>query len=128
MTRVVLDTNILVSALWTKGGNAAKILEMFVGDKINLFYDARILTEYKEVLNRPQFAFSRAKVGEIINAIKDDGIEVIAGHCDLRFDDEDDKMFYEVAKECMAILITGNTRHFPDEPFILTAAEFLKRQ
>jgi hypothetical protein len=34
-------------------------------------------------------------------------------------------MFYEAAKECGAILITGNIRHYPAEPFIKTAAEFL---
>jgi hypothetical protein len=41
--------------------SAWEILEMFAGGKINLFYDARILTEYKEVLSRPQFAFSRLR-------------------------------------------------------------------
>jgi hypothetical protein len=34
-------------------------------------------------------------------------------------------MFYEVARECNATLITGNKRHYPDAPFIKTAAEFL---
>ena len=42
------------------------------------------------------------------------------------FNDEDDRSYYEVAKLCNAILITGNKRHFPDEPFIMTPAEFLE--
>ncbi|MDR2131788.1 MAG: putative toxin-antitoxin system toxin component, PIN family [Clostridiales Family XIII bacterium] len=125
MTRVVLDTNILVSALWSKDGNAAKILNMFIRDELLLFYDARILTEYKEVLSRSKFAFGRAKVGILINKIRDDGIAVVAAPCDLDFADEEDKKFYEVAKEYGAFLITGNLRHYPHEGFIKSASQFL---
>jgi len=38
----------------------------------------------------------------------------------------DDRKFYDVAKASHACLITGNIRHFPKEPFILTPAGFLK--
>jgi putative PIN family toxin of toxin-antitoxin system len=126
MKRVVLDTNILVSALWSKDGNAAKILDMFICGELLLFYDARILAEYKAVLNRPKFTFKRAKVGLLINKIRNDGIVVTTEPCNLDFADEEDKKFYEVAKECNAFLITGNLRHYPNEPFIQSAVRFLK--
>ncbi|MDR2355497.1 MAG: putative toxin-antitoxin system toxin component, PIN family [Clostridiales Family XIII bacterium] len=126
MTRVVLDTNILVSALWSKDGNAAKIPDMFIRGELPLFYDARILAEYKAVLSRPKFAFRHAKVGLLINKIRDDGIAVVPAPCDLEFADEADKKFYEVAKDCNALLITGNLRHCPGEPFIQSTARFLK--
>jgi putative PIN family toxin of toxin-antitoxin system len=127
MKRVVLDTNILISALWSKDGNAAKILDMFVRGEVVLGYDARIFIEYKEVLNRPKFAFRRAKIGALMNKIRDDGVAVVAKPCELEFVDATDKMFYEVAKEGGAVLITGNLRHYPCGSFIQSAAEFLQQ-
>jgi putative PIN family toxin of toxin-antitoxin system len=126
MKRVVLDTNILVSALWSESGNAAKIFEMVIKGEIKLCYDSRIMAEYKAVLNRPRFAFERAKIGAVINRVRNDGMAAVAKPCETVFADEDDKMFYEVAKECHATLITGNLRHYPRESFIKTAAEFLE--
>jgi len=40
--------------------------------------------------------------------------------------DESDRIFYDTAKQSGSILITGNTKHFPDEPFIMTPAEFMR--
>jgi predicted nucleic acid-binding protein len=98
---------------------------MFISGEIALCYDSRIMAEYKGVLNRPKFAFNRANTGSVINRIRNDGVAVIAGPCKISFQDEDDKMFYEVARECGATLITGNIHHYPEESFIKTAAEFL---
>jgi putative PIN family toxin of toxin-antitoxin system len=126
MIQVVLDTNILVSALWSASGHPAKIFAMFIKGEIILCYDARIMTEYKDVLNRPQFAFKHSKIGAVLNRVRNDGLSVVAKPSDASFEDEDDKMFYEVAKACGATLITGNRRHYPDEPFIMTAAEFVR--
>jgi putative PIN family toxin of toxin-antitoxin system len=125
MRRVVLDTNIIVSALWSANGNAAKIFEMFLAGEIVLCYDSRIISEYRGVLNRPKFAFRRSKIGAVINRVRNDGVAVLVKPCEIAFPDEDDKMFYEVAMECDATLITGNIRHYPAEAFIKTTAEFL---
>jgi predicted nucleic acid-binding protein len=38
--------------------------------------------------------------------------------------DEDDRIFYDTAKEGDAILITGNFRHYPNEPFIMKPSAF----
>ena len=120
-----MDTNIIVSALWSASGKPARAFEKFLKGEITICYDSRILVEYKEVLNRPGLAFRRTKIGNIINRIRNGGIAVVAEPCDLPFEDEDDRMFYEVAKECNAVLITGNVRHYPVAPFVKTAAEFL---
>jgi putative PIN family toxin of toxin-antitoxin system len=125
MRKVVLDTNILVSAFWTENGNAAGILRMFANRKILPCYSAQIMAEYKMVLNRPKFAFEKAKIGIFINRIRSDGLPVSVRPSAIAFTDETDRKFYDVAKSCGATLITGNKRHFPDEPFIKTAAEFL---
>ena len=42
------------------------------------------------------------------------------------FIDEADKKFYEVAKHCGTVLVTGNLKHFPSDPQIVNAATFLE--
>ena len=42
-------------------------------------------------------------------------------------EDEEDKKFYEVAKYCNAKLITGNSRHFPKDPLVVTVTDFLQQ-
>jgi hypothetical protein len=64
----------------------------------------------------------------MLNRVRNDGLAVVAKPSAVSFEDEDDKMFYEVAKECGATLITGNLRHYPDEPFIMTAAKFVRER
>ncbi len=125
MKRAVLDTNILVSALWSHSGNAARILRMFLDDKFVLIYSGEIIAEYRIVLNRPAFRFSRAKIGEIINHIRSNGILVEPKVSNISFTDESDRKFFDAAKSYNAMLITGNIKHYPGSPFIKTAVEFL---
>ena len=40
--------------------------------------------------------------------------------------DEDDRIFYDTAKTAKAYLITGNKKHYPQENFIFTPADFLE--
>ena len=53
----VVDTNVLISALITPFGNAARILDMAMAGELRLLYDDRILSEYRDVLLRPKFSF-----------------------------------------------------------------------
>ena len=59
--------------------------------------------------------------------IKKDGIASERIHSDETFPDPSDVVFYEVAlsKED-SFLVTGNSRHFPKNPIVVTPAEFLK--
>ncbi|MDR0585773.1 MAG: hypothetical protein LBG26_00885 [Treponema sp.] len=46
----------------------------------------------------------------------------------IKFADEDDKIFYELYKSGEAIfLITGNIKHFPKEKNIITPREFIEK-
>jgi len=40
--------------------------------------------------------------------------------------DEDDRCYYDTAKNFGAYLVTGNIKHYPDDPWVLTPAEFVK--
>ncbi|MCL2108377.1 MAG: putative toxin-antitoxin system toxin component, PIN family [Oscillospiraceae bacterium] len=122
---VVVDTNVIVSAFWSKGGNPAKIISLIQNYLITPCYDYRIMQEYEEVLSRKKFGFESWEINNFLSQIKHDGISVVAPHIDIVFSDESDKMFYEVAKKCNAVLITGNSKHFPKDDCVVTPTDFL---
>lgn len=121
----VIDTNILVSSLWSKNGAPAKIMGMVLNGTLTPCYDYRILNEYREVLSRSKFGFSSYEINSLLDWVEFCGISVIPDTIDEPFNDEDDKKFYEVAKFCNAKLITGNIKHFPQDDLIVTVNEFL---
>ena len=61
----------------------------------------------------------------MIDNIKKFGKAITTDKSTVALPDESDRIFYDVARASEAILITGNTKHFPNEPFIMTPAEFL---
>ncbi len=124
---VVIDTNILVSALWSRNGAPAKVFSMIIRGRLIPCYDYRILSEYRDVLKRPKFKFSDGEVNSLLDWIETNGRSVIAEPLNVDFTDETDKKFYEVAKFCNAKLITGNIKHFPDDEIVLTISDFLER-
>ena len=124
--QVVIDTNILVSALWSKNGAPASIISMVINVSIVPCYDYRILSEYREVLRRPKFQFSNGEINSLLDWIESCGRSVVADPIEESFTDEADKKFYEIAKFCQAKLITGNIKHFPQDPLVVTVAEFLE--
>ena len=85
----------------------------------------RIIAEYQEVLLRPKFGFEKKAVRQLIDFIVHSGISVVPIPILDAFEDEDDKIFYEVAKTIKAYLVTGNAKHFPSEPMIIAPQEFL---
>ena len=121
----VIDTNILVSALWKKEGNAYLLLSNIISGKITPCYDKRIMAEYQDVLMRPKFKFSASQVNSILDVFIYDGECVIPTELpDIQMPDEDDRAFYEVAKFCNVPLITGNIRHFPEDPIVVSLSDF----
>ena len=123
--RVVLDTNVLVSALLSPEGNPAKIYKMFLTGALSLVFSADIFDEYQDVLRRPRFHFPPEDIETVLAAIRQHGSEINPAPSVKVMIDEDDRVFYDAAKSAGAYLITGNKKHYPDEPFIFTPAEFL---
>ena len=124
--RAVIDTNILVSALLSPSGNPAKVYKMFLTGILALVYSGEIFEEYQDVLYRPRLCIPTGDADIVLEAIRQYGekTEPIPGAELLA--DEDDRVFYDAAKNTGAYLITGNIKHFPKEPFILTPAQFLE--
>lgn len=127
--RVVLDTNVLVSALLNPEGAPASVLDLVLAGELTPVVDQRIVDEYREVLSRPRFAFDAALIEEIIRAIET-GETIQAPPLQLELPDPDDAPFVEVAVAARVdALVTGNRRHFPPScgANVLSPAELLQR-
>jgi len=128
MTNIVIDTNILVSAALSPMGNPAKIADLISQEvNIQVFYSSGILAEYKRVLSYERLNISVQVQTAIINTLKEFGILIEPTASVIPLPDEADRIFYDTAKASEAILITGNIKHYPVEPFIMTPADFLKK-
>jgi len=123
---VVLDTNILVSSQITQKGNPALIVQRVLEGELTACYSHTILHEYAVVLSRSQFHLSEKNNNSLLDGITRMGILVSNWKkSDIIFIDETDRKFYEVAKQTHAVLITGNLKHYPDDPCVMTPAQFL---
>ncbi len=125
MLKAVIDTNILVSALLSPSGSPAKVLDHVLNGNIILCYDSRMVAEYQDVLLRPKFGFDKRAVKQVVDFIVHSGISIVPVPILEAFEDEDDKAFYEVARTAKAYLVTGNAKHFPKEPMVITPQELL---
>ncbi len=114
--RVVLDTNIVVSAALIRGGLEFRILRHVLKNELRLCLSAAILNEYAEVLARPKFGFSKGVRQKLLADLKHAAI-FIAPNRHLHISpDPDDNMFLECAEAARAdYFVTGNTKHFPSE-------------
>jgi putative PIN family toxin of toxin-antitoxin system len=125
--RVVVDTNVIVSALMNINGIPAKILSLILSGNVKILYDNRIIFEYIDVLSRKEFGFPKEIINDMIDFLKHDGEFINSEYIKTKFSDETDKKFYEVYKSGGAeYLITGNIKHFPKEDAILIPKDFMQ--
>ncbi|MGQ0638144.1 MAG: putative toxin-antitoxin system toxin component, PIN family [Nitrososphaerota archaeon] len=68
MLRVVLDTNVLVSAI-IRNGKPRKLLQRGIGGKYKILSSREILEELAEVLQRPKFKTTREDIINIVSAL-----------------------------------------------------------
>lgn len=125
----VIDTNVLVSAMLKFQSVPGQVAnEALLGNLIPLLCD-EIVAEYREVLGRPKFKFDSKAVNVFLDGIIDRGIFIDAVSVEEIIPDPKDIVFYEVViegrKEHEAYLVTGNIRHFPVKPFVVTPREML---
>lgn len=125
----VIDTNVIVSAVLKQDSVHGKVVRMALEGSIVPILNDVIENEYREVLSRPKFHLSQSIIEDIIFAFRDKGLYVEAGSFEIELPDPKDRVFYEVVMEKRKSeetwLVTGNIRHFPVEPFIVTPREML---
>ena len=126
----VIDTNVLVSALLSSKDDSAtvQVVQKIIQEDIIPIYSYDIAHEYKIVLYRKKFNFSKNNVDFLLNAIFRFGILFEPTFYDYNLPDIKDLPFYLTAlqnQDKKSFLITGNLKHFPIEPFIVTPRYFL---
>ena len=126
----VIDTNVLVSALLPsqKVSNPTMVLREVFKGRITPVFNEEILDEYKEVLSREKFHIHQARIDTVVNHIKNTGLELERTKSwEGVFPDPKDIVFYEVTlSKDDAYLVTGNIKHFPQKPFVVTPAEMVE--
>ena len=115
--QVVIDTNIIVSALLSPNGNAYVFMNSVFGGLYDVIVTHEILCEYEEVLKRKKFCFSDDEISYILNWFKENAllIEVDEEFYASIIADKTDVPFYAAAKCTNSKLVTGNIKHYPVE-------------
>jgi uncharacterized protein len=127
--RLVIDTNILVSAALKPDGLQRTVLVLAMTKPARLFVTEAILAEYRAVLVRPEFKIRRGLRQQFLQLIKNQAQLVKPARALEVAKDPDDNKFLECADAARAdYLVTGNQRHFP--PFwkttkVITSREFI---
>lgn len=125
----VIDTNVIVSALLSTNPDAKtkQVLDLVIQGSVTPLFCQEIIDEYTEVLSRAKFPFRPEDVHDVITAFIHFGLITSRIQCDEIFPAPDDKVFYEVALSVKdSFLVTGNVRHFPKSPIVVTPSEFLE--
>ena len=132
MIKVVIDTNVIVSALLKPESNPALIISSILQKHIMLCLSSEIFAEYKEVLKRSKFKkLDHAEIKRFLLKIKQNGLWVSPQMAvDVIKDDPEDNKFLDCALEAKAdFLITGNIKHFTFEMYhqiqIVNPSKFL---
>ncbi len=125
----VIDTNVLVSAMLKWESVPGHILRLVFEGTIIPVLNPVIVKEYQEVLKRPKFHLTEDIVEDIVGNMNLVGIYVDADNIEIELPDSKDKVFYEVVmeerKQEEAYLVTGNIKHFPEAPYIVTPRQML---
>jgi putative PIN family toxin of toxin-antitoxin system len=128
---LVLDTNVVVSALLNSFGAPGRVLDLVVAGEVMAAYDDRVLAEWREVLRREKFGFAARDVEALLSFVEAEGLGVNPKPLGAELPDPDDVPFLEAAHAAEATLITGNTKHYPEEArqgvAVLEPAAFLNK-
>lgn len=130
--KIVLDTNVLVAGLLSPFGPCGDILRMVASGNLTLCVDARVLSEYREVLERPKFGFDHDRIAAILDYIEHHSRVVASTPLSHSLPDPDDEPFLEIAVSGEAdYLVTGNAVHFPSRYCqgidVVSPSDFLER-
>lgn len=125
----VIDTNVVVSSLFSKDGTSspAQVVTAVLQGEITPLYNDEILSEYREVLQRPKFSFTQSQIDEVLSIFVDYGVKSFrVDSSEEDMPDLDDIVFYEVTLSVVdAYLVTGNVKHFPHKSFVVTPTEMV---
>ena len=110
MLRIVLDTNVLISAILF-GGKPRQIQEKVIRGEIRLCISEPILEEFKGVLQRPKFDYSPEMIQVLLTELASISDFVNASKTiDVLLEDPEDNRILECAVEAKAnYIVTGDS-------------------
>ena len=127
--RLVLDTNIVVSAAIRTDGSQRTVLLLAITKPARLYVSTAILAEYRVVLSRPELRIRTGLRQQLLQLIVKRARSVTSARRLQVTSDPGDNIFLECADVARAdYLVTGNTRHFPmfwKKTKVITSREFL---
>lgn len=125
----VIDTNVLVSAMLKWNSVPGNVVELAFSGTIVPLLNEQIVREYREVLRRPKFHLTEKIINSVVDELERLGIYVDADELELALPDPKDRVFYEVVMEERksedAYLVTGNIKHFPTKPYVVTPRQMM---
>jgi putative PIN family toxin of toxin-antitoxin system len=127
--RLVVDTNIVVSAALKPDGLQRTVLLLAITKPARLYVSNVILTEYRDVLSRPELQIRKGPRQQLFDLLRKRSHLIDAVRTVQITYDPEDNMFIECADAARAdYLVTGNVRHFPrfwKNTKVVTSREFL---
>jgi putative PIN family toxin of toxin-antitoxin system len=127
--RLVIDTNVLISAAIKLAGLQRTALILAVTRPARLYVSRPILEEYGQVLARTELRIRKGLRQQLLQLIKNHSYTVAPTRRLEAASDPDDNMFLECADAAGAdYLVTGNQRHFPrfwKKTKIISSREFI---
>ena len=108
--RVVVDTNVLISAVFF-GGKPEQIIDAWQKKKIELVISTKILAEYVDVLHRIAAKYPKVDVSRITTLITSFGLIIEARDLEEQVctDSDDDKFIAAALASSSRVIITGDT-------------------
>ncbi|MCX6748777.1 MAG: putative toxin-antitoxin system toxin component, PIN family [Candidatus Pacearchaeota archaeon] len=111
MTKIVFDTNVLISATLWDNSVAQKFLFKCIKENVQIFSSQGIIEEYKEILAR-DFDYNKQEIGEILKRVLQFLTLVTPSKkIDVVKEDVDDNKIVECAIESKAGYIISYDKH-----------------
>jgi len=127
--RLVIDTNVLVSAALKPAGLQRTVLLLAITKPGRLYVSQPILREYGDVLGRPELGIRKGLRRQLLQLIKNRSYTVAPMQSLEVTTDPDDNIFVECADAARAdYLVTGNQKQFPKfwkKTKVITPREFI---
>lgn len=114
MLRIVLDTNVLVSAI-VCNGKPRKLFQMGIDGKYKILISKETLDELSEVIQRPKFKMTREDIVRIVSVLMETGANVrITSNFEVINNDPDDNIIINTAYDGNADYIVSGDKDIKD--------------